>query len=229
MQNTRYYEKKNDGVFFARCAKDDQVETVQDGRIQRQWEYAGNKGQTLGYEVSEIHGLIESAHIKEFADKTYLNIGVQHPQGVDVLQVEIMGKDAQTLAKKLRNIKLDAEVCFGTWLNTKSAFQAHGRTIVPCYLTVQQSDGLKGVAVESTFKYVEGVGYEGLPSGVKTQKMGKDIWDFSERDEVLFKEIEDFIGRVESECKGRKENRPQTPAEVGAASSNVDDADDLNF
>tara|TARA_R110000824_G_scaffold117470_5_gene269496 strand:- start:19355 stop:20041 length:687 start_codon:yes stop_codon:yes gene_type:complete len=214
MNNTRYYEKKNDGVFFAKCHKDDQVDTVNDGRMWRHWTFGDKEGKTLGYESAEIHGLIESAYLKEFADKTYLNIGVQHPQGVDVLQVELMAKDAQTLAKKLRGINLAEEVCFGTWLNTKGAFQAHGRTIVPCYLTVQQSNGVKGVAVPSTFAFVDGVGYEGLPAGVKTQKMGKDVWSFEERDEVLFKEVEDFVKRVEVECAGRKDSRPQTPAEA---------------
>ena len=135
----------------------------------------------------------------------------------------LLAKDAQTLAKKLRGINLAEEVCFGTWLNTKGAFQAHGRTIVPCYLTVQQSNGVKGVAVPSTFAFVDGVGYEGLPAGVKTQKMGKDVWSFEERDEVLFKEVEDFVKRVEVECAGRKDSRPQTPAEAAPVETELED------
>ena len=223
---TKYYEKKSDGCFFAKCPKDDQNDEVQDGRMWRHWTFGDKEGKTLGYEVTEIAGLIESAYIKEFPDTTFFNIGVQTNRGVEVLQVKLMEKDAQSIAKKLRNIDLNKDVCFGAWLNTKGAFQAHGRTITPCYLTVQQSDGAKGKSVPSAYEYVEGEGYVGLPAGIKTQKMGKDVWDFTERDEALYKEITTFIDRVQNEVGDtRKEAREPTPAEAEKALAGPADND----
>jgi len=214
---TKYYEKKGDGVFFAACPKDDRDMSVEDGRVERHWNYGGKDGSTVGFEVSELAGLIESAYLQEFDNRSVFNIGLQTNKGIAVLQVQLMGKDAQGLAKKLRGIDLSKDVCFGAWLNSKGTFKAHGREITPCYLTTQQFDEetQKGKAVEGTFPYVQDKGYEGLPAGIKTTKMGKDTWNFDARDEVLYKEITDFIARFNKEIgDSRKNARPQTPAEA---------------
>lgn len=226
---TKFWSKKNDGVFFAKCPKDDQDETVDDGRKYRNWEYAGNAGRTLGYEEATIEGLIESAYISDMpTGDRFFNIGLQSPGRVDVLQVQLMDKDALGLAKKLRNINLALPITFGAWQNTKGAFQSHGRTIIPCYLTAQQA----GQSVPSAFKYVDGK-YEGIPDVVKTVKMGKEDINTDARDEFLFNEIESFIARFDKEVgQTRKNNRPQTEAEHAVATGGshiptdeVDDSD----
>ena len=240
MNKTRYFKKKNDGVYFASCPKDDQDDTVQDGRKWRHWTFGEKEGKTLGYEESELAGLIESAYINDFNGEESINIGMQTNEGVVVLQVQIDGKwgmtkDILSISKKLRNIDLQKDVCFGAWLNSKGAYKTqHGNTITPCYLTVQQFNGVKGVSVEGTFPYIEGEGYDGLPAPEVKSVRGKETKDFSARDEILYKELTDFCARVEKECKGRKDARPNTPAEdlnaqIPEVAGNVEESEDLPF
>jgi len=237
MQNTRYYEKKNDGIYFSRLPKADQ-QPGNDGRICRKWEAAGKSGETYGYAVKEVDGHIESAYVDESEYGIRLCIGLQHPQGVDVVQIKLykengqMTQDGAGIAKKLANIDLDQPICFGTFLATQSSYEIQGRKITPCYITLKKPGGQWGINYKSIFDYnAETRSYEGLP-GPEVKMVGpKEVKDFSARDAVLFAEIEKFCARVDADpnVKARKAERPQTPAETAKEESNNLPDDDLDF
>ena len=233
-RNTRYYSKKSEsGIFFSRLPNDQQ-EPGDDGRIERHWTFGSDKGSTWGYEALNLQGSPVSAYIDENEKVgTQFCLGVAHEQGQDVLQVPMfkegkLTKDILGLAKKLRGIDLDQELLIGLWMYTKGAWKTpQGKTITPCYTTLKQPGVPHPVSVPGTYKYNEETRqYEGLPGPVITTKMGKEVKDFSARDEVLYQEITDFCARVDA--SGNKDKVPSTPAEV-AAGNNVDDSDDFDF
>lgn len=233
---TRYFSKKNeDGCFFAKCGKDDQSESIQDGRAYRHWTFGDKEGQTLGWEYKTLSGLVESSFIKEasqYSEEQWC-IGLQNTEGgfVDVLQLDMCKKDGSfsqdvlTLAKKLPNIDLDSEFTFGCWHNNEGAWKTpQGKTVIPCYLTLQQN----GQNVKSAYEFKDGA-YVGLPDPEVKTVRGKEVKDFSERDNFLFEKISEFNKAVSA--LGRKDNRPKTEAEVAATvpPSSEDDDSDVPF
>ena len=76
MTETKYYEKKQDGVLFARASKDLQ-DPASHGALERQWNFKGKSGSTWGWVQRSIEGLIESAFVSDFGDDVYFNIGLQ--------------------------------------------------------------------------------------------------------------------------------------------------------
>ncbi len=230
-RNTRYYSKKSQsGVFFSKLPKDKQ-EAGDDGRIERKWTFGDKSGSSWGYENTDLQGSVVSAYIDESEYGTQFCLGVAHEQGQDVLQVPMfkegkLTQDIVGMAKKLRGIKLDEELLIGLWMDTKSAWPApNGTMVTPCRTTLKQPSVPHPEAVPGTWEYKDGA-YEGLPGPVITTKMGKEVKDFSARDEVLYQEIVDFCARVDA--SGNKDKVPSTPAEV-AAGNNTDDADDFDF
>jgi hypothetical protein len=229
MRNTRYYEKKNDGVYFSKLSKDEQC-PADDGRIERHWTFGNDEGSTWGYEVKELDGLIESAFVQDNEYGIRLCICLQHPQGVDVLQVKLykdngqMTQDGAGIAKKLGNVELDEPICFGCYVAKDGSFKTStGNIVTPCYITMKKPGGRYGINYKSTFEYDgEEKKYIGLP-GPELRKVGpKEIKDYTERDQVLFAEIEKFCKRVEEDpnVKARKEDRDPTPSEAQQDASN---------
>ena len=230
-RNTRYYSKKSQsGVFFSKLPKDQQVPS-DDGRIERKWTFGDKSGSSWGYETTELQGMVVSAYIDESEYGINFCIGLAHEQGQDVLQVPMFKEGSLTsdivgLARKVRGIDLSQDLLIGLWMNTKGSWTTpNGTTITPCYTTLKQPGVPHPVPVPGTWEYKDGA-YEGLPGPVITTKMGKEVKDFSERDEVLYKEITDFCARVDA--SGNKDKVPATPAEV-AAGKTEDDTDDFDF
>ena len=62
MTDTKYYEKKQDGILFARAPKDLE-DPASHGAIERQWNFKGKSGSTWGWAKRGIEGLIESAFV----------------------------------------------------------------------------------------------------------------------------------------------------------------------
>lgn len=231
---TRYFNKKNeDGLFFAKCGKDDQDQSIQDGRRLRHWTFGNEEGQTLGWEERQIGGLIESSYIdpvSQYNGERWC-LGFQNENGtVDVLQIELCKKDGSfsqdvlTLAKKLPNIDLDSEFTFGCWHNSTGAWKTkEGKTVVPCYLTLSQNAD----SVKSAYEYKDGA-YEGLPAPEVKTVRGQEIKDFTARDNFLFESINAFSAKVEA--LGRKNNRPQTQNELATpVAAGEDIEEDVNF
>jgi len=215
---TRYFSKKNeDAVYFAKCGKDDQDASVQDGRAYRHWKFGEKEGKTLGWEYKTVTGLIESFFVQEAGpySEERLCIGLQNPEGgfVEVLQFDMCKKDGSFsqdvcgIAKKLPNINTGEELTFGCWHASEQAWKTQqGKTIIPCYVTVQQN----GTNVPSAYPYKDGA-YEGIPAPEIKVLRGKETKDFAARDEFFFGEIQKFGKMVEA--LGRKNQRPKTEAE----------------
>jgi hypothetical protein len=234
MTKTKYFSKKQE-CFFAKCAKDDQDPNINDGRAFRQWTFGDKQGQTLGYEQVDVQGFVESAYTDEFMDEMHLNIGLQTPDGVQVVQIVLdngtgsgMHKDSVAFCRKARNIDLSQKVIFGVFQDFKNTWQGKHGTVVPSHLTISQPGGqYRTQPVAKYFEYDpesknsyclnENDEKVFLPEVEVTSHMGKGKRDTSARDEVLYKEITDFIARVEVECKERRESRPNTDAEVANA------------
>jgi hypothetical protein len=233
IRNTRYYSKKSQsGVFFSKLPKDQQGPSeTKDGRIEYRWTFGDKSGSSWGYESTELQGSVVSAYIDESDYGTNFCMGLAHELGQDVLQVPMFkeGKltsDIVGMAKKLRGIKLDEDLLIGLWMDTKSAWSApNGTTFTPCRTTLKQPGVPYPAPVPGTWEYKDGA-YEGLPGPVITTRMGKEVLDFSGRDEVLYGEIVDFCARVVA--SGNRDKVPATPAEVAAGNAD-DDEDDFPF
>lgn len=233
---TRYFEKKSqDALFFAKCGKDDQDASVNDGRKYRHWKFGEKEGQTLGWECPKVGGLIESFYIQEAGpyNEERLCIGLQNPEDgfVDVLQFDLNKKDGSLsqdvlgIAKKLPNLDTGVEMTFGCWLNNEGAWKTqHGNMVIPCYVTVEQN----GQNVKSAYPYVNGA-YGGLPEPEVKTVRGKETKDFTARDEFLYVELVEFGRQVDA--LGRKNNRPKTEAETAnpAAQPSDDIEEDVPF
>lgn len=225
MRETRYYQMKADGIFFSRLPKDADP-NVKDGREFRQWTFGNDTGQTLGYIDKTISGVIESAYIQDFeSGDRFFCVGLQHQDGVDVFQCELMGKygmnnAAEAWALRWGNIDLDLPVQLSVYIGkpNKNGFK-------PAYLNINQA----GRPVWPTFdRKKEGFGYEGVPDLVKTEKMGKVTYNSDEKDEFLYGQLKEFMAKVEA--SGKKESRSATPAESAVGSSNTeDDSEDVPF
>lgn len=223
MRETRYYEKKQEGKFFARCPRDSDPD-IQDGRFWREWVFgegtAGEKrGKTLGWESERLKGFIESAYIKEFDDRFTFNIGLQNDEGVDVLTVELDTPDSVSVANILRGI--DLEFPIEVFCKAGAPYKnKYGKTVTPQYLAFKQPSGTPDwtYAWDSSTKSLEG-----LAPGV-TKRHGKKIYDFTKRNEAMDKEIREFCEKVTE--LNRKDSREQTPAEINAdqSGSNVSEA-----
>lgn len=218
MRPTRYYSKKQDtATFFAKCPKDDQNPDVQDGRIVRHSEYGGQKYETLGWEVAELEGIIESMYITDMpSGERLFCIGLQAEDGVDVLQCDFnnafggMNNDVAAIALRHESIDLEFPVKFTIYQGRPNK---HGRK--PCYLNVFQL----GKTVWPSFERDHSGGpfdYIGVPQTVVGEKMGKTTYDTAERDQFLYEILKGIIKKVDD--LNRKDDREPTPAEASKAS-----------
>jgi len=211
MRNTRYYQKKNDGVFFARCPKDDQDASVDDGRKMRDWTYGTDTGQTLGYSQETINGYIESMFINKTKDGTRMFcVGLQTADGVDVFQCELknnfLALNDDVVAFALRHDKIDLEfpVSLSIYVGkpNKSGFKR-------AYLNLGQLGGPIWPSYkrdkENPFHY------EGVPDVEKKESMGDVKYDSTLRDEFLYEKLEELMKDVAK--RGQESKREETPAE----------------
>ena len=216
-RNTRYYEKKNDGVFFSKLPKAEQ-KAADDGRVLRVSEFGGTRYESYGYEVKEVDGLFESAFIDDGEYGIRLMLGLQHEQGVDVLQIKVydqngrLTQDAKSFAMRAGNIDLDEPICFGCYCPPKTPDQKFQK----CYLTMRKPGGRHGISYESIFPYNEETKqYEGLPDLVEKKVGPRTVYDSTDRDNVLYAELDKFCARVDADpnVQARKASRDATPAE----------------
>lgn len=207
---TRYYANKEDG-FFSRLSKDDQDETVQDGRAYRHWTYGNDSGKTLGYTDKELSGFVESLYFdKDFDGAKQVCIGLQTSDGVKVYQFPLKDKyhslhtHTVAIAMVHESLELEFPLTLSIFLGkpNKNGYQKP-------YLNLSQAQK----PVWPSYKKVEGskFDYEGVPPVVKREEMGETIYDSKERDIFLYAKLEELMAKVEA--SGRKSERAPTPAE----------------
>tara|TARA_R110002096_G_scaffold392773_1_gene587770 strand:+ start:2759 stop:3460 length:702 start_codon:yes stop_codon:yes gene_type:complete len=231
MRKTRYYSKKFDGVFFAKCAKDDSDPTVQDGRIERPWKRGKDEGIHVGWESKIIRGFIESMYIQKFdSGDTQLCVGVQTDDGVDVLQMPLLNKwnsmndDVVTIAMRHDAIQLEFPVEFSIYVGN-----AKPTGYRPCYLNIRQANKV----VWQTYKKKDksSFRYEGVPDVVKEEGIAGTEYNSKARDKFLKEKLDELIANVDS--LNRKAERPSTPAEeaksIPATASVADSNDEDDF
>ncbi len=224
MRKTRYYQKKNDGKFFSKLPKDDQNQSIQDGRLLRDWTFGNDTGQTLGYEEKELVGVIESAYIQKFesGDKMFC-VGLQHQDGVDVFQCDLTSKyglndDVCAFGLRFDAIDLDCPVSLSVYVGKPNA-----KGFQKAYLNINQF----GKPVWPNFKKTDKFSYEGVPDMEEVTKLGETTYDSTKRDDFLFEKVQEFMKMVEA--KGHKDKREATPAEAAPSGPDVGDGDDLPF
>lgn len=225
MRKTRYYSKKFDGVFFAKCAKDDSDPTVQDGRIERPWKRGKDEGIHVGWESKTIRGFIESMYIQKFdSGDTQICVGVQTEDGVDVLQMPLlnswnsMNGDVVTIALRHDAIQLEFPVEFYV-----SIGNANKNGYKPCYLNINQANKIVWQTYKKTGKFT----YEGVPDVVKEEGIAGTEYNSKARDKFLKEKLDELIANVDS--LNRKAERPSTPAEEAKsipATANAADSND---
>ncbi len=225
---TRYWKKRIDSktkeaFWFQPCPKDDRDPDVKDDRFFVNWEFAKTEGQTLGWEKGNlmIEGQIESVFANAVGDSVILAIGVNSGEQIDVFQVEIendnnvMPKDGVSTALVLRGIDLKKDILIEL-KRGKDYKSSYGSVITPWDISFSQDGGW----IKWTFPWEKGAPYHtGLEKPIRTEGLGGKVKvDSSARDEVLLKEVEDFIKRFKDEIgNSRKEARPATENETAAA------------
>ena len=229
MRKTRYYSKKYDGIFFAKCAKDDSDPTVQDGRIERPWKRGKDEGIHVGWESKTIRGFIESMYIQKFdSGDTQLCVGVQTDDGVDVLQMPLlnswnsMNGDVVTIALRHDAIQLEFPVEFYV-----SIGNANKNGYKPCYLNINQANKIVWQTYKKTGKFT----YEGVPDVLEEEGIDGTEYNSKARDKFLKEKLDELIANVDS--LNRKAERPSTPAEeaksIPATASVADSNDEDDF
>jgi len=225
-RNTRYYKVK-ESTFFSPCGKEDQDETVKDGREYRHWKRAGEEGKTLGYIEKSLKGFVEymRLHDDKHSGKE-LMIGLQTSEGVDVLKIPQnnpkwggLHDHVKTLALSWDTIDLEFPVEFSLFTKKK----ASGYDAV--YLNIHQA----GRPVWPNYKRLDGIQrFEGVPDTVvSTSYDGTKEYDNKERDKFLFERLGDLIKRVQE--RDHKSEREPTPAEAAKAAGNAEEEDDFDF
>ena len=210
MNKTRYYAVK-DGMFFSRLPKDDQDESVQDGRSWREWTFGDKSGKTLGYTEKSLTGFVESLYFdKDFDGVKQICIGLQTSDGVKVYQFPFknaynsMHDHTVALAMVHDALELEFPVTLSIFLG-----KANPKGYQRPYLNLEQARK----NVWPTYKKVEGskFDYEGVPPVVKREEMGETVYDSKDRDIFLYAKLEELMKAVDA--KAHRDNRPNTPAE----------------
>lgn len=233
MRKTRYYSKKFDGVFFAKCSKDDSDPTVQDGRIERPWQRGKDEGIHVGWEAKTIRGFIESMYFQKFdSGDTQFCVGVQTDDGVDVLQMPLINKwnsmndDVVAIALRHDAIELEFPVEFSIFVG--NAYRTGYR---PCYLNIKQANK----PVWQTYKKTGKFTYEGVPDVIKEEGIDGTDYNSKNRDKFLKGKLDELVASVDA--LNKKEERPNTPAEqanseaktIPATASAADSKDEDDF
>lgn len=219
MTDTKYYEKKQDGVLFARASKDLQ-DPVSHGAVQRQWNFKGKSGSTWGWTARGIEGLIESAFVSDFGDDVYFNVGLQQPNGEVAVFKNKLYTDTFQLVQAFRNIDLDKPLRVEAFVNSKGAYtNKDGISVVPAAIKLLQ-DGKQVPWVFNRNKeekrWCGPDGVDDMPEIQRKSSMGRVKYDKSEQQDFMEKEIEVFIDRVSEIEFDRKESRPKTANEIAA-------------
>jgi len=230
MTETKYYEKKQDGVLFARASKDLQ-DPASHGALERQWNFKGKSGSTWGWVQSSIEGLIESAFVSDFGDDVYFNIGLQQPNGEVAVFKNRLYTDTFQLVQAFRNIDLDKPLRIEAFVNSKGAYtNKDGISVVPASIKILQ-DGKQVSWVFNRNKeekrWCGPDGVDDMPEIQRKSSMGRVKYDKSEQQDFMEKEIEVFIGRVGEIEESRKASRPKTSNEI-AANQKVETAIDTD-
>lgn len=216
MRPTRYYEKKNDGYFFAKAPKD--YEPVEgDGTSMREWQFGSKTGETLGWKKTELSGRIESAFYKSFDGddglQEFFNIGLQTDDGVDVLSIKLYNGDTLGICQVLPSININNPITFGLKDGKPYTIKlpnGQEKVIQPKVLTVSQ----EGVKMSWQWPWdKEAKEFTGLPKPKTETKRGNRVINTDERDTVFYEAIQAFCDQVEIACSGMKDEREQTPAE----------------
>jgi hypothetical protein len=225
---TRYYSNKGD-TFFSRLPKDDQDQSINDGRELRHWTFGDDSGTTLGYIEKELNGFVESLYFdKDFDGVKQICVGLQTSEGVKVYQFPLKDKynslHSHTVALAMVHESLDLEFPLGL-----SIFlgKASAKGYQKPYLNLSQARK----ALWPSYKKVEGskFDYEGVPPVVKREEMGETVYDSKERDIFLYAKLEELMAKVDA--AGHKKNREPSEAEVAAVlpSGLDDDSEDMPF
>lgn len=230
MTETKYYEKKQDGVLFARASKDLQ-DPASHGALERQWNFKGKSGSTWGWVQSSIEGLIESAFVSDFGDDVYFNIGLQQPNGEVAVFKNRLYSDTFQLVQAFRNIDLDKPLRIEAFVNSKGAYtNKDGISVVPASIKILQ-DGKQVSWVFNRNKeekrWCGPDGVDDMPEIQRKSSMGRVKYDKSEQQDFMEKEIEVFIDRVGEIEESRKASRPKTSNEI-AANQKVETAIDTD-
>ena len=204
---TKYFEKKQDGVLFARAPKD-LANPAQEGATERQWNYQGKAGSTWGWEQKNVEGLIESAFVSDFGEDVFFNIGLQQVDGTVAVFKNKLYTDTFQLVQAFRNIDLDKPLRVEAYVNTKGAYtNKDGIAVIPAAISLKQGGKLIPWVFNRNKEEKRWSGPEGvadLPEIQKKTSMGRT------------KEIEIFIARVDEIEEARKASRPKTANEIAA-------------
>jgi hypothetical protein len=219
MTDTKYYEKKQDGILFARVSKD-LKDPASHGAIERQWNFKGKSGSTWGWVQRGIEGLIESAFVSDFGDDVYFNIGLQQPDGGVAVFKNKLYTDTFQLVQAFRNIDLDKPLRVEAFVNSRGAYtNRDGISVVPAGIKILQ----EGKQVSWVFnrnkeekRWCAPDGVEDMPEIQRKSSMGRVKYDKSEQQDFMEREIEVFIGRVSEIEEDRKASRPRTYNEIAA-------------
>jgi|TARA_R110002124_G_scaffold157849_1_gene324879 hypothetical protein len=216
---TKYFEKKQDGVLFARAPKD-LANPAQEGATERQWNYQGKAGSTWGWEQKNVEGLIESAFVSDFGEDVFFNIGLQQVDGTVAVFKNKLYTDTFQLVQAFRNIDLDKALRVESYVNTKGAYtNKDGINVIPAAISLKQGGKMIPWVFNRNKEEKRWSGPEGvadLPEIQKKTSMGRTKYDKTDQYEFMEKEIEIFIARVDEIEEARKASRPQTANEIAA-------------
>jgi hypothetical protein len=162
----------NNGKLTVRAQEDDE------GAVRREYVTKdGEKKTVWEYQNTSFLARMTNAGFEETSFGQVFSLGLNDGTKDYELRLPCPGRLFEQFAKRIPNINKESPLYIGAFTNEK------GHNV----LYLKQN----GAKVEMAFTRDAP---NGLPEPTKTQKMGKDVWDFSEQQEFLYQVAKNWWG-----------------------------------